>query len=247
MIKQGGFKISYEDQSGASGDLIGDDFVLGDLHIKNLTMAVANDGQGITTGVMGIGFDTNEATIDPTHPASKPYRSVIDTMVDQGLINIKAYSLYLDDLEAGTGSVLFGGYDAAKYEDYLTFFPIMPDAQSKQMTSMTVAATQMAVAYPDGTTIALDTKPFPLAAVLDSGTTTTVLPSSIFDQLVQVFNAVNDDDSGWLANCSIGQSESWVSYQFEGNEGKSNCLRSTTPATCYHYSNLQLHQHPESH
>ena len=61
---------------------------------------------------MGVGYDTNEASY-----VRKvfEYPSVVDQMVSEGLIATKAYSLYLDDLTAKTGNILFGGADTAKF------------------------------------------------------------------------------------------------------------------------------------
>ena len=89
-----------------------DDFKIGGATIKNLQMGLANT----TTsgfGVIGIGFDENEASL--TSITSVPYPNLIDQMVSQGLINTKAYSLYLDDLEESTGSIVFGGVDTNKF------------------------------------------------------------------------------------------------------------------------------------
>ena len=56
---------------------------------------------------MGIGFDLDEA-------AETVYPNIIDDMVSQGLIATKAYSLYLDDYDSPTGSIIFGGVDSGK-------------------------------------------------------------------------------------------------------------------------------------
>jgi hypothetical protein len=66
------------------------------------------------SGLMGIGYDTLEAGFQ-AGDFDKPYKSIIDTMLDQGLINTKSYSLYLDDLTAKSGSIIFGGADTQKF------------------------------------------------------------------------------------------------------------------------------------
>lgn len=96
----------------SSGDYMTDDFTIGGATIKNLQMGLANT----TTsgfGIIGIGYDENEASL--TSITSVPYPNLIDQMVSQGLINTKAYSLYLDDLEEATGSIVFGGVDTNKF------------------------------------------------------------------------------------------------------------------------------------
>ena len=62
--------------------------------IRNLTMAVATTARYIDMGIMGVGFDTDESL----QPGVKTYPNIIDDMVDQGLINTRAYSLWLDDI-----------------------------------------------------------------------------------------------------------------------------------------------------
>jgi len=39
------------------------------------------------------------------------YPVILDTMFDQGVINLKAFSLYLDSKDAKAGSIIFGGID----------------------------------------------------------------------------------------------------------------------------------------
>ena len=89
-----------------------DDFTIGGATIKNLQMGLANRTTS-TIGVIGIGYGEDEASV--TSFSSVPYPNLIDQMVSQGLINTKAYSLYLDDLEEATGSILFGGIDTDKF------------------------------------------------------------------------------------------------------------------------------------
>ena len=71
-----------------------DDFAIGDLAMQNLTMAVATMAKNVNTGIMGIGLDTDESL----PPGKQAYPNIVDEMVTQGLINTRAYSLWLDDL-----------------------------------------------------------------------------------------------------------------------------------------------------
>lgn len=58
-------------------------------------MALATKAQSIPTGIMGIGFDTDESIVSN---GGQSYPSIIDTMVSENIISSKSYSLYLDDL-----------------------------------------------------------------------------------------------------------------------------------------------------
>lgn len=75
---------------------------------------------------MGIGYDSNESGTAP----NGTYPSVMDNLVDQGIIARKAYSLYLNDLESNRGSVVFGGIDTTKYTGELVALPFQVQSLS---------------------------------------------------------------------------------------------------------------------
>lgn len=90
-----GFSIRYVTPgSGIVGDYVADNFAVGDMALQNLTMAVATIARHVDTGIMGIGFDTDESL----PPGKKTYPNIVDEMMTQGLISTRAYSLWLDDL-----------------------------------------------------------------------------------------------------------------------------------------------------
>ncbi len=96
VLEQGTFNIQYVTPgSDVSGDYVSDIFGLGNIQIQNLTMAVATSVKQVDTGILGIGFDTDESRVSQ---GGKPYRNIVDQMVDQGLINSRAYSLWLNDI-----------------------------------------------------------------------------------------------------------------------------------------------------
>lgn len=57
-------------------------------------MAVATQANETTTGIMGIGLDTDESIVE----YGGSYKNLPDLLFSQGLISSKSYSLYLDDL-----------------------------------------------------------------------------------------------------------------------------------------------------
>lgn len=74
------------------GDYVTDNLELNGVVISSLEMGLANSASGIINkGLMGVGFDTNEAT-------ASIYPNIIDDMVSQGLIGGHIYSLWLDNL-----------------------------------------------------------------------------------------------------------------------------------------------------
>ena len=150
----------------------------------------------VPTGLMGVGYDTNEAP-DANSQSDTPtiYPNLIDQMVSQGIIPSKAYSLYLDDLEASTGSIIFGGLDSDKYQGELLQLPIVPDTYqngSKVFAEFTVALTSFGVTGQAGNTTNLTTASYDQPVILDSGTTITYVPDRLAALLFQLVNAVDD-------------------------------------------------------
>ena len=195
------------------GDYFSDDFRLGGNTAKNITLAVATQAKSVSTGIMGIGFNTDESVV--VNKGAQPYPNILDELVNQGLINTRAYSLYLDDLENDKGTVLFGGYDKAKYKGELTTLPIQPDAKSGIKNTMTVSWTSLSITDSTGTTL-VTPQNFVQPVVLDSGATLTLLPPDLFTPLANYFTAVNNDNYGWLVPCNLTSVGGQVDYGFGG-------------------------------
>ena len=87
MVSQGGFNISYLDGRNIMGDYFNDTVTINGEKVQNQQLGLA-----LTTvrpsGIMGLGLDTGEAAV-------KIYPTILDNMVSQGLINTRAFSLYL--------------------------------------------------------------------------------------------------------------------------------------------------------
>ena len=104
------FDISYVDGSFAKGDYFTDDFNIGGASLTNMTM-----GLGVSTdipyGLVGVGYALNEAIVSDTRLASSAYDNLPVQLMKEGLIPTTAYSLWLNDLDASKGQILFGGVD----------------------------------------------------------------------------------------------------------------------------------------
>jgi hypothetical protein len=118
---QNGFNISYLDGSGAAGDYITDDITIGNETVRGQVLGLAHDVT-LTTGIMGIGLAENVASNSLRASDPFTYPTIIDQMYSQGLINRKAYSLYLDAKTSETGSVIFGGMDSDKWVESFSNF-----------------------------------------------------------------------------------------------------------------------------
>jgi len=168
---------------------------------------------------MGIGYQAGESisTQIAEGQGGALYPNVINVLKNEGHINQLAYSLWLNDLDSNTGSILFGGVDTAKYHGDLVALPVQLDSQTGTLTSFTVAWTGLTFSSggktselsPSGAT----------AAILDSGTTELLLPDTIANEIFQGVGVITDENYGNLVKCSIADDDAQFTFTFGGPNG----------------------------
>ncbi|KAF5010650.1 hypothetical protein FDECE_3190 [Fusarium decemcellulare] len=181
VVDRNGFDITYLDTRRIRGDYFEDSINIDGKTIKKQQLGLASKSVR-PTGIMGLGFSANVA-------ADKPYDTIIDNMVAQGLIDTAAFSLWLNDLGSDEGTILFGGLDKAKYVGKLATLPLLPEpgALGSNITSFSVAIEGLEVNTPDGQDdVNLDGLESDAIAILDSGSTICLLPD---DQVKDIFDA----------------------------------------------------------
>jgi Eukaryotic aspartyl protease len=225
LTDPGAFSITYADNTGSNGDYITDTFSIGGATIKALEMGLAYNSSS-ATGVMGIGYDINEASDDSQDgTAAFVYPSIIDTMVSQGLINTKAYSLYLDDLEASTGSIIFGGYDTNKYQGELFQLPIVQEAAgngSNLYAEFGVVQDSFSITNQSGIKQTITNSSYSTPAILDSGTALVYLPGDLTADIVEALNGVDDtaNTGNIYVDCSLLKDTAMTfNFGFGGSSG----------------------------
>ncbi|KAL6721526.1 hypothetical protein ACLMJK_000630 [Lecanora helva] len=208
------FQIQYQDNSAISGDYIVETLVVGKTTVRNLTMGLATQASR-PFGIMGIGYTADEsiASDDP----DQIYPNIVSQLKNQGAINTLAYSLWLNDLDALTGSILFGGVDTAKFHDGLTVLPVQKSSNNSY-TDFTVALSSVSVTDSTGKT-AFSQDQLALPVILDSGTTATYLPDSIVNPISSGVGVEYDPDLGPIVPCSLSGSPAKVNFAFGGNGG----------------------------
>ncbi|KAH8166603.1 hypothetical protein CIB48_g1644 [Xylaria polymorpha] len=115
------FNISYVDGSGASGDYVSDTVTIGGTKLDRLQFGIGYSSSS-SQGILGIGYPVNEVQVGRAGKAA--YDNLPAAMVTAGSISRNAYSLWLNDLDASTGSILFGGIDTEQYTGNLQTLPI---------------------------------------------------------------------------------------------------------------------------
>ncbi|KAM7191810.1 Aspartic peptidase domain containing protein [Naviculisporaceae sp. PSN 640] len=217
VVAPGIFSIGYLDGTTAKGDYFTDVFEIGGATVQNMTM-----GLGIKTdigyGLVGVGYKLNEAIVGDTRSTLAAYPNLPITMVDEGLINTVAYSIWLNDLDASAGSILFGGIDTKKYHGELARMLIYPD-ESGLYTEFTVALTSLHASSPSGTDT-LTSDSFPISVLLDTGTTLAYLPTDIATQVWEEVGAIylNEFRSA-VVPCSLASSKGYFTFGFAGPNG----------------------------
>ncbi|KAG9230990.1 aspartic-type endopeptidase [Amylocarpus encephaloides] len=202
------FDITYLDETGANGDYVTDKFTIGGATIDSLQMGHARNST-IGSGLMGIGYSVNEASNSRKNVLPPfTYPSAVEEMVAAGLITRKAYSLYLNDLGASTGSIIFGGMDSDKFVGDLLQLPVIPSKYANGTSvyaELGVAMTSFGITGQQGNIVNLTSSSFQEPVLLDSGTTFSYLPRALVKDVYRSLNVIDDSsESGLLlVDCAI--------------------------------------------
>jgi len=228
------FNITYADGSSAVGDYVTDTITIGGTTIKNFQFGVgytsASAGmlhpslppsslvsslEVINTnvwieGVLGIGYTSNE--VQSGQNGDPAYNNLPKAMVEGGIIKSNAYSLWLNDLDANTGSILFGGVNTAKYHGALETLPIQKLGNS--YSEFIIALTAVAVST-SSKTHNYSSSSLPVGVLLDSGSSLTYLPDGIVQDIYEDLGVQYDSSNGiGLVPCSLAEKDVNVSYTF---------------------------------
>lgn len=181
-----------------------------DAAVKNVQFAVAVQTNA-TPGIMGVGYGSSGAILKPKYP------NLIDQMFSLKLIGSRTFSLYLNDLDGSTGNILFGGVDVAKFSGTLHTLPVNPD-RTGVASRFLITLTNVIVNTPNSTlcTVIGLSSSFPLNVVLDSGTSFTWLPTSIFMSIVEAMGASLIDDGYAAIDCEFRFAAGYLSFIFSG-------------------------------
>jgi hypothetical protein len=117
-----------------------------------------------------------------------------------------------------TGSILFGGVDTSKYTGSLIGLPIQTDGDTGGLTSFTVAFTSLSLKDSTGS-VKLTNEKIAVPAILDSGTTDTILPDDLAMDILSGIGAITDDTYGWVVPCDLANNKATFTFGFGGSKG----------------------------
>ncbi|RMZ83538.1 hypothetical protein DV738_g1085, partial [Chaetothyriales sp. CBS 135597] len=203
------FNISYVDGSAATGDYVSDTLGFGGVTLTDFQFGIGSTSTS-SQGVLGIGYEINEVQFNRAGLSSYP--NLPAALVKAGYIQSNAYSLWLNDLDASTGTILFGGVNSAKYTGDLLTVPVIKTYGDYY--TLSIALTAVGISGND-----ISSSSLPLAVLLDSGSTLTYLPNDIAASIYDQVNAVYDSGSGAAyARCSLQDSDGYLEFEFSGQK-----------------------------
>lgn len=179
---------------------------LGDVLIPDVQFGLAeetNSTSGYAEGLMGVGYSQFEG-------GDSKYPNVPEVLRDAGVINSRLYSIYLNDANAGSGSILFGGVDTSKFVSPLETFDLLPHYHTFNITGVTprvksfvttITALNVTV-NGNNTSIftggsnsvsAFNSDSIAIAAFLDTGSTDWEVPAGYYDAIVKHLGYIDDE------------------------------------------------------
>lgn len=169
------FTIGYV-SGNARGTWGTDDVSISGAKIKKQSFALVTQGNGLSglPGLIGVGLPALESTNVNYNFLGGPkrtYSNVPISLFEQGHITTPTYSMFLDNIDATAGTVLFGAIDHSKYKGTLYSVPRVHNSR------FNVNVDNFSV---NGQSIGSIG-----SATLDSGTTLGSLPDSIINSLAR--------------------------------------------------------------
>ncbi|VVT53943.1 uncharacterized protein SAPINGB_P003828 [Magnusiomyces paraingens] len=154
-------------------------------------------------GILGLGKISNEAT-------TNKYDNVPARLKNEGHIKRNSFSIYLNSLNSGVGSILFGGVDSSRYIEPLYEIPMANESH------LSVELSSVSLKLHGETQLINNTNS--RAALLDTGTSFTYLPDSAFNAIVKALGATYNPYFGVYFVSNITEKTPSLAFNFSGAE-----------------------------
>ncbi|KAH8907615.1 acid protease [Coniochaeta sp. PMI_546] len=193
----------------------------GNVTVEYVSDVVTIGSAKINNQIFGIGFESYDIPVGilglspPILGAQTQYSFVIDSMVTQGLIKSRAFSLDLREVDDPDGSVIFGGIDTGKFIGVLEKCPILnPNETPSGADRYWITMTGIGITLPDGESSTSDSIEVPV--FLDSGGTLSRLPTPIYQAIGDSFPGAQLDQSSefYVVDCSVADQPGSVDFIF---------------------------------
>ncbi|KAJ5194688.1 uncharacterized protein N7498_008126 [Penicillium cinerascens] len=199
---------TYVSKNLAAGPYATDTLVIGGVTVKNMEFAVAEQSDN-PHGILGIGYAISTDAATNLH---KEYANLPEALVNSGAIKSAAYSLWLNKFD-GTGNLLFGGVNKARYQGELQTVPVLP--LYGKYYSLAIALTDISVKSTHGTKSYATG--LPLAVSLDNGTPFILLPKELVDPIYKEVGAgYSSTAQAAYIPCNMATADYNMTFSFSG-------------------------------
>lgn len=157
--------------------------------VKDMSVGIA-DNTDVRQGIVGIGRPQAEITIKD----KKMYANLPQKLFESGVTKSPAYSLYLNEQNSDSGSILFGAVDHSKYTGKLQVY----DISHSQHYGIPLKG----LSTDSAANNILDK---PMTAILDSGTTLSYFPDSVTKNVLNLLKAQRSFalNNKYYADCNV--------------------------------------------
>lgn len=189
-------------------------------------------GTGPQYGIAGIGYSGQESSVCHSAPASCDVNfttpTILDSLFQSGNINSRSFSLYLDDFGSGSGTVLFGGIDHAKYEGDLVALTVPKDSDPKSWThgmytTQSLVLTSVSASI-NGTTTQYTPSNYQSSAIIDSGAGFVGFPPAIYNEIIASAPIASEYDGFATIPCKHAAMDSYITLQLTGVNSASKSI-----------------------
>ncbi|GAV29870.1 hypothetical protein PMKS-003376 [Pichia membranifaciens] len=209
--------ITYADGTGADGYFVSDDVYFGNIKVEKVTFGL-NINTYKQNGVLGLGFRANQS---PFQNGYSQYDSFPYRLKTLGIIDKVVYSFCAPYEGSSTDSIIFGGYNSNRYDHStgLTLVPIVDYTVSPKAgdgpyyISITLNSISFTSPGVSNKLVASGNAP----AILDLGTTSSVVPYYIFNEIITRFNFQwsSQLNSYVVSESEIKKESSYVTFNFQ--------------------------------
>lgn len=192
------FQYEYSDGETVAGILVTDTIHFNGKEFPNVTFGLS---QSSTTslGVLGLGYSKQEGDSEP------PVPTFSDMLLNKKIVKLNAYSLWLNDLKADSGSILYGGVDVEKIDGALTTLPILdreviPDSDRELLVTLnSISFGSVRSQF--------------LRVLLDSGNSGCNVPPEFLQAFLSSLGGEHSED-GLHVDCDVANSGKTLDFEF---------------------------------
>ena len=212
------FSIMYVDGSSANGSYFTDNVQMGGATIENVQMGLISNATAGSINIAQLGLGRPDVEAFCISDACASYPTFLDDLVTHGIIASRTFSLWLNDTNAPSGTILFGGVDTTKYQEPLTSFPMQRDSSGNfsqyGIIVEGVFLTSIASGQPEALASVANS---PAVYVLEVDSMATIFAPAVWSVLVNSLGLQNFSSSSWWTPCDNGSV--LLSFQIGGPDG----------------------------